>query len=147
MQAKSPPIFGFGFGLSLTEFVFSDLQWHHPAPAGGDSTVTVTIKNTGGRVGAEVAMLFVQLPVAAAAAGATAVSTPRLQLQGFQKPFLAVGESQTLSYRLVPRQLSVAQPDGSWKLAAGKVTVSVGGHQPGEPGQHTSNVVSVVSAV
>jgi beta-glucosidase len=134
--------------LSLTEFVFSDLQWHH-LPAGGDSTVTVTIKNTGGRVGAEVAMLFVQLPVAAvaAAAGATAVSTPRLQLQGFQKPFLAVGESRTLSYRLVPRQLSVAQPDGSWKLAAGKVTVSVGGHQPAEPGQHTSNVVSVVSAV
>ena len=71
------------------------------------------------------------------------VPTPRLALQGFQKPFLKPGESKNLEFTLVSRQLSVAQLDGSWKKVTGKVTVSVGGHQPGKPGEHSSNLVSV----
>ena len=129
-RAKSPPIFGFGFGLSLTTFEFSGLEWVN-------DTVAVAIQNTGARDGAEVAMLWVQLPQEGD------VPTPRLSLQGFTKPVLRAGETRRLTFRLVPRQLSVAQLDGTWKLATGKVTLSVGGHQPGEPGTHSSNVVSI----
>ena len=126
--------------MSLTTFEFSDLQWHTTVDQ-GNSTVTVIITNTGAMDGAEVAMLWVQLPQEGG------VPTPRLSLQGFTKPFLHAGMGTQLAFKLVPRQLSVAQLDGTWKIATGNITLSVGGHQPGEPGTHSSNVVSISKPV
>jgi beta-glucosidase len=143
--AKSTPIFGFGFGLSLTTFEFSDLHVTADASSGG-ATVTANITNTGSVAGAEVVQLYVQL--FADPSMQLSVPPPRLSLQGFQKPFLHPGQSKTLRFQLVARQLSIAQDDGTWQRAKGTFVVHVGGHQPeSHPGagaahNSSSNVLS-----
>lgn len=49
----------FGFGLSYTEFAYSDLT---VTPEGKTVKVHCTVKNTGDRVGAEVVQLYVAPP-------------------------------------------------------------------------------------
>lgn len=72
----------FGFGLSYTEFTYSDLsvdEWG----------ATVTITNSGNYDGAEVVQMYVGLDNAI-------VFRPAKELKGFKKVFLKVGEQQTL---------------------------------------------------
>lgn len=70
----------FGFGLSYTEFLFSNLQVD-------EKGVTLTVSNTGELDGAEVVQLYVGLPNAI-------VFRPQKELKGFQKVFLKAGESK-----------------------------------------------------
>ena len=68
-----PVRYPFGFGLSYTTFEKS--EWE-----GKDNTYTQTIKNTGDRFGAEVAQLYLDG-----------------ELAGFEKVYLAPGESKTVT--------------------------------------------------
>lgn len=70
----------FGFGLSYTEFTYSDLKVD-------DTGVTLTIKNTGEADGAEVVQMYVGLPNAI-------VFRPEKELKGFVKVYLKAGESK-----------------------------------------------------
>lgn len=70
----------FGFGLSYTEFTYSNLNVD-------ESGATVTVTNTGDRDGAEVVQMYVGLPNAI-------VFRPEKELKGFAKVFLKVGESK-----------------------------------------------------
>ncbi|MDE7082408.1 MAG: glycoside hydrolase family 3 C-terminal domain-containing protein [Clostridia bacterium] len=67
----------FGFGLSYTGFEYSDLSV-------GDGA-SFTVKNTGGRDGAEAVQLYISFPESA--------NAPFIQLKGFTKVFLRAGES------------------------------------------------------
>ena len=101
----------FGYGLSYTEFAYSDLT------VNGD-TVSVTVQNTGKCAGAEVAQLYVRAPQ-------DGLHRPLRELKGFQKVFLQPGESQTVTFSLTDRSFAVWQ-DG-WKVPGGTYTVCVGG--------------------
>ena len=101
----------FGFGLSYTEFSYSDLT------VNGD-TVSVTVRNTGKRAGAEVVQLYIRAPQ-------DGLHRPLRELKGFQKVFLQSGESRTVTFPLTDRSFAVWQ-DG-WKIPAGKYTVCIGG--------------------
>lgn len=72
----------FGFGLSYTEFAYSNLTVDQTG-------ASVTISNTGTRDGAEVAQMYVGLANAI-------VFRPLKELKGFQKIFLKAGESQRI---------------------------------------------------
>ncbi len=78
--AGVPVLYPFGFGLSYTTFEYSDLQVD-------DKGVTLTVKNTGSRKGAEVVQLYVSLPEAK-------VFRPERELKGFFKVKLDAGESR-----------------------------------------------------
>ena len=101
----------FGYGLSYTEFACSDLT------ANGD-TVSVTVKNTGKRAGAEVVQLYVCAPQ-------NGLHRPVRELKGFRKVFLQPGESRTVTFILTDRSFAVWQ-DG-WKVPGGRYTVCIGG--------------------
>lgn len=73
----------FGFGLSYTEFTYSDLIVD-------EKGVSLTVTNTGKADGAEVVQLYVGLPNAI-------VFRPEKELKGFAKIFLKAGESQRVS--------------------------------------------------
>jgi len=114
-----PPLFPFGFGLSYTTFQYSDLKVHKGT---GDemAIVSLTVKNTGARKGAEVAQLYVGQPHAS-------VDRPVKELKGFQRVELAPGESRAVQFVLDRRAFSfysvakhawVAEP-GSFDLAVG----------------------------
>ena len=110
-KAGVPVRWPFGHGLSYTEFSCSDLT------VDGDA-VSVTVRNTGSRAGAEVVQLYLEAPQ-------DGLHRPLRELKGFQKVFLQPDESQTVRFTLTDRSFAVWQ-DG-WKVPAGKYTVCVGG--------------------
>ncbi len=101
----------FGYGLSYTEFAYSDL-------AVSGNTVSVTVKNTGNFAGAEVVQLYIGAPQ-------DGVHRPVRELKGFQKVFLQPGESRTVMFPLADRSFALWQE--GWKVPAGQYTVSIGG--------------------
>ena len=110
-KAGVPVRWRFGYGLSYTEFAYSNLA------VDGD-TVSVAIKNTGSFAGAEVVQLYMEAPQ-------DGLHRPLRELKGFQKVFLQPGESRTVTFTLTGRSFAVWQ-DG-WKIPAGTYAVCVGG--------------------
>lgn len=110
-KAGVPVRWRFGYGLSYTEFSYSDLT------VNGD-TVSVTVRNTGKCAGAEVVQLCMEAPQ-------DGLHRPLWELKGFQKVFLQPGESRTVTFTLTDRSFAVWQ-DG-WKIPAGTYAVCVGG--------------------
>ena len=82
-SAGVPVRYPFGYGLSYTDFEYSDIEV-------SDSSVSFTVTNAGERAGAEVAQLYVSCKNGKA-------YRPQKELKGFQKVFLAAGESQRVS--------------------------------------------------
>ena len=101
----------FGYGLSYTEFFYSDLTVE------GDA-VTVTVRNTGKCAGAEVVQLYLAAPQ-------DGLHRPVRELKGFQKVYLQPGESETVRFTLTRRSFALWQE--GWKVPGGTYTVCVGG--------------------
>jgi beta-glucosidase len=110
----------FGFGLSYTEFQYSNLKLRK-ATFEGELALSVTIKNVGKSAGREVAQLYLSAPGKAA-------PKPALELKGFAKTrSLKPGESQSLTFTLTARDLSSFDPaSSSWLAEAGTYTVKLG---------------------
>jgi beta-glucosidase len=111
------PLFPFGFGLSYTSYAYSDLQ----ARGGGKGLkVSVTVRNTGQRAGAEVAQVYLQFPQAA--------GEPPKRLVAWAKVTLAAGEKKTVDFDVDPLYLSVFNVDANrWKIVPGEYRVLAGG--------------------
>jgi beta-glucosidase len=110
-KAGIPVRWPFGYGLSYTSFAYTDL-------AASDSSVSVTVTNTGRLAGSEVVQLFLGMPQ-------DGLHRPLRELKGFQKVFLQPGEAQRVTFVLTDRTFALWQ-DG-WKVPAGRYTVSIGG--------------------
>ena len=78
-----PVRFPFGFGLSYTEFSYSDLSLNNEG-------VSFTITNAGKTAGAEIAQVYVSLPD-------SRLYRAKKELKGFVKVFLQSGESKTVN--------------------------------------------------
>lgn len=103
--------FPFGFGMSYTQFAYSDLQVE-------GRTVTATITNTGSVPGAEVVQLYVAPPQ-------NGPYRPAKELKGFAKVSLQPGESRTVTFELNDRSFAV-WCDGGWKVPMGSYEICVG---------------------
>lgn len=111
------PLYPFGFGLSYTEFAYSDLSLSaDTVSAGGTVTVSVAVTNTGSRAGDEVVQLYVRYPN-------SSVSRPLKQLTGFRRVTIAPGETQTVTLPLAASQLAY------WDTAQHRFTVEPGSVQ------------------
>jgi beta-glucosidase len=86
-------VYPFGFGLSYTEFEWSEFALSG-ADENGDMTVTVRVKNVGERAGADVVQVYVQSPYTAYDR-ANGVEKSAVSLVGFAKTaLLAAGEEE-----------------------------------------------------
>jgi beta-glucosidase len=95
------PLWEFGYGLSYTAFEYGNLRIDQPkVRAGRDVPISVEVKNTGSREGAEVVQLYIRDVV-------SSVSTPVKQLKGFAKVTLKPGERKTVRFLLTPDDLSL----------------------------------------
>jgi beta-glucosidase len=114
------PLFPFGFGLSYTQFRFSNLQVTPTATDGvSDVQVSATITNVGHRAGADVAQLYLGDP--------PATGEPPRQLVGFRRVALNPGQSTRVQFTITPRDtwwwdLSA----NGWNQSAGHYKVYVG---------------------
>ena len=109
------PLFPFGYGLSYTTFAYSDLK----VKPGKETSVAFTVKNTGGRAGAEIAQVYAALPPTA--------GEPPKRLVAWSKVHLDAGESKQVSLTIDPLYLSIYDENGSaWKLVPGSYTFMAG---------------------
>ena len=94
-------LYPFGYGLSYTQFEYAGLETSARELAETDTlSVSVRVKNTGGRAGREVVQLYVRDLV-------SSVVTPVRQLQAFEKVALDPGEERTVRFEIPVRQLSL----------------------------------------
>lgn len=118
----SSPQFEFGYGLSYTEFVYSNLSVPPQIAgkeAGGAMAVRVDVCNAGEYDGKESVLVF-----ASASRGET---VPRVKrLVGFKKVFLRKGEEKTVEITLGAEAFSAAGADGKIKVIPGAYTICVG---------------------
>jgi beta-glucosidase len=94
------PLFPFGYGLSYTTFDYANLKLS-PAQIGpaGQTTVSVTVTNTGKRAGDEIVQLYIHDLV-------SSVTRPVMELKDFKRISLVAGESKTVDFVITPGKLS-----------------------------------------
>lgn len=114
-------LFDFGYGLSYTEFEYSDLALSK-SEIGKDEDfeVSVTVTNKGERDGKETVELYYKDVI-------SSVMTPEKNLCAFKKIELARGESKRVTFKMNARGLAFVAPDGKWVTEAGKFIIYAGG--------------------
>mgnify|MGYP000891206798 CR=1 FL=1 len=128
---KRQPLFPFGFGLSYTNFIYSDLKLTRH---NNDINVTFTIRNTGKCAGAEVAQLYV-CPVN------PSVKRPEKELKGFEKIFLKKGESRTVNICLNNEAFMYYNIDKhDFVIDPGKYIIRIGGSSQSLPLKESINI-------
>ncbi|XHR27148.1 MAG: beta-glucosidase BglX [Chthoniobacteraceae bacterium] len=121
LDLPTVPQFPFGYGLSYTQFAYSDIRVE-PAqvPLGGSVKVIATLKNTGQRAGAEVPQLYIRDLVAS-------VAQPVRELKGFQRIQLEPGQSKQVEFVLPTEALAFHNREMKLVTEPGKFQVWVGG--------------------
>ena len=112
----------FGFGLSYTNFEYSDFKLESPAEfkAGDVLKVSVKVTNTGERAGKEAVLLYSSDLVAS-------LIPDVKRLRGFEKIALEPGESKTVTFEVPAKELAFVGADGKWRLEKGDFRLSCGG--------------------
>ncbi|HZC34063.1 MAG TPA: glycoside hydrolase family 3 C-terminal domain-containing protein [Chthoniobacterales bacterium] len=115
------PRFPFGFGLSYTEFEYSDMQISSRAvPIGQSIQVRFQVKNVGDKPGAEIAQLYIH-PVE------PSVERPMRELKGFSKIRLSPGEKKEVSFVVDQRAFQYFDPaTHQFKTDTGRYRLEVG---------------------
>ncbi|MGV9418018.1 beta-xylosidase/alpha-l-arabinosidase [Streptomyces sp. NPDC003674] len=88
------PLYPFGHGRSYTTFAWEDFTGDDVTEIGTDGAydLSVTVRNTGDRAGAEVVQLYLHDPVAS-------VTRPDVRLTGYRRLELSPGEARRLTFR------------------------------------------------
>jgi len=120
-KKKVEPLFPFGYGLSYTKFDYSEIKVS-PNQTSSDKPVEVSlqVRNTGTRAGAEVVELYVH-------DGHSSVDRPVQELKGFQRVDLQPGETKDVHFTLDHSAMtfySTAKKD--WVAEPGDFDVLVG---------------------
>lgn len=107
----------FGFGLSYTQFTYSDLQLS-AVVFEDELTISMSVTNTGQWAGKEVVQLYVSAP-------ALSMDKPERELRAFAKTrLLQVGETQRLSFTLGERDLaSWSVEEHAWVVESGQYVI------------------------
>lgn len=113
--------FPFGYGLSYTNFEYSDLKVSADSIKDTDTlTVSFKIKNTGDIDGAEIAQVYVT-------DNESTIYRPEQELRGFKKVFLKAGEEKEISIDLGKRAFAYYNVNiHDWHVESGKFTVKIG---------------------
>jgi beta-glucosidase len=114
-KAGAEILFPFGYGLSYTTFAYRDLSL---SQNGETVVVSVKIKNTGKRAGAEIAQFYVSQK-------SPSVFRPLRELKGFRKICLEPGEEKTAGVALDRRAFAWYNTEKKdWIVEAGEYTVA-----------------------
>ncbi len=109
----------FGHGLSYTTFAYTNLKTDKTRYQPDEPiTVSVVLKNTGNRVGAEVVHLYVSDQYAS-------VTPDNKRLKGFQKISLQPDEQQTMTFTIAPKDLSFINAQGKRVTEKGAFTLQI----------------------
>jgi beta-glucosidase len=120
MDEAITPLYPFGHGLTYTSFAYAGLkQTSATLDRNGKLAVSLTVTNTGRVASDEVVQLYVRDPVAS-------IARPVKELRGFARVHLAPGETQQVTFVLVPEQFALYDAEGQWTVEAGAIEFMIG---------------------
>ena len=136
---KGEPLYAFGYGLSYSNFSYSNLKLSAESVHAGDPvTVEGDVKNTSGPAGDEVVELYLAQPKSAL--------TPQRILAGFTRVHIDAGQTAHVALKLDPRSLGQVNDKGDRVIEPGSYTVSLGGSQPGNSAKTLSGTFTVTGS-
>lgn len=114
-------LFPFGYGLSYTNFEYSDLKVSKNVIDDTEKvSVSVKIKNIGDVFGKEVVQLYVRDVE-------SSVIRPEKELKGFEKVGLEPGEEKEVTFELNKRSFAYYNVDlGNWHVESGEFEILIG---------------------
>lgn len=120
MDSPILPRYHFGYGLSYTQFEYSDFTLEKNTFSPEDTIVcSVKIKNIGTYAGDEIVQLYVRDEYAS-------MMRPNMQLVGFCRVPLQAGEIKRIAFTFSPTLLTFLDKDMRWKIESGDYTLMVG---------------------
>ena len=117
---RGEPLYPFGYGLSYTDFAYSDMKVRKVKDG---YKISVAVENIGAVDGEEVVQLYVS-------SGKEDFRTPIRSLKGFDRIMLAAGESQKVSFFVPEEQLQVVNENGDRIPMKSPLCFYAGGGQP-----------------
>ncbi len=115
------PLYPFGYGLSYTEFAYSDVRMSASVMQRGEAlTAAVTVKNIGRREGAEVVQLYICDETGS-------VTRPVRELKGFEKIWLEPGKEKEVTFVITEEMLKFYDINMEFKAEAGSFQIFIGG--------------------
>ena len=114
------PLFPFGFGLSYSQFDYSDLKLSKKEILKNEQCIaSFTLKNTGTYDGEEVVQLYIRDLL-------STVARPVLELKGFKRVGLKSGESKTITFEITSDMLEMLNADMKKTIEAGDFRIMIG---------------------
>lgn len=111
--------YDFGHGLSYTTFEYSNLRISSEVlEPNGKINISITVKNTGPRVGKEVVMVYTSDLFAT-------ISPDNKRLRRFKKIELVAGESQEVEFEISPKDLAFYNYDNQFVSEKGEFIISI----------------------
>jgi beta-glucosidase len=120
LDIPNEPLFPFGYGLSYTQFEYSDLKLSaDKLTPGGAIAATITVSNKGSVDGAEVVQLYIEDEV-------RSITPPAKELKAFRKLMLKAGESKQVEFRIDTEMLKFWNAELKWVSEPGRFKVHIG---------------------
>lgn len=117
VEMSSDPLYSFGYGLSYTQFEYSDIKIEEN---GNDSfEVSFKLKNSGATKGDEVVQMYIRDEVAS-------VVQPGRQLANFKRIHLAPGEEAVVKLPISADDLSIINHNYEQVVEPGVFTIMIG---------------------
>lgn len=113
---KIKTLFPFGYGLSYTNFEYSDLFIKE---VGDRFNISVSVKNAGIVDGKEVVQLYIKPPV-------SDFDRPIIELKGFEKVLIKAGESATVKFEIGRDAFAYySVEDSAWRVDSGLYEICI----------------------
>ena len=120
LDSPNSPLYPFGYGLSYTDFEYSDLKLSADTlTRGGKIIASAKIKNVGKYKGKETVQLYIHDLFGS-------VVRPVKELKGFEKIELDVGEEKTVEFEITEETLKFWTKDMKFEAENGKFDVFIG---------------------
>jgi beta-glucosidase len=120
MNLTGKPLFPFGYGLSYSSFVYSDLEFDTLEIDSEDTaTLRFSISNTGNYDADEVVQLYIKDLYGS-------VVRPVIELKGFQRIHLKKGETKEIEFMITPDLLSMLDENMNRIVEPGEFRIMIG---------------------
>jgi beta-glucosidase len=120
-QSRRAPLYYFGYGLSYTQFDYSNLMVPKTMSTEGSLSVSVDVKNIGAMDGDEVVLLYINDKV-------SSVTTPVKKLVAFKRLHLKRGERKTISFTIDNKDFALLDRHMKSVVEPGEFDIIIGDH-------------------
>ena len=120
VNSSTDPLFPFGFGLSYTQFEYSDLIINQKELRATDMIrLSVNLKNVGAVSGKEVVQVYINDKI-------SSVTTPVIVLKGFTKVKVNPNETVTLNFTIPCKELGLWNKNMNYVVEPGEFEIMIG---------------------